>query len=52
MLEGVLEQLAEDQCEGGRSVARQRDRLEVCADLFAGGQALHEHRAQSLQELA
>src|SRR5262245_50783947 len=52
VLERVLEQLAEDERERRRAVAGERHLLELRVDVLAGADALHEHRAQPLDQLA
>ena len=52
VLERVLEQLAEDERERRRTVAGERDLLELGLDVLARADALHEHRAQPLDQLA
>ena len=52
VLERVLEQLAEDERERGRAVARERDLLEPRLDVAAAADPLHEHRAQPVDSSA
>ena len=51
VLEGVLEELAEDEGERGGAVASERDRLQLGLDLLRRPEALHEHRAQPVDQL-
>jgi len=52
VLQRVLEELGEDEREGGRLLARQRDGLQVRGDLFPLDEALYEHRAEPVDELS
>src|SRR5207237_8117709 len=44
VLQRVLEELAEDECERGRAAPRQRDRLKACFDALPRAYPLHEPR--------
>ena len=52
VLEGVLEQLGEDERDGRGLLSRERDRLELRAYVLPGADALDEHRPQPVDELA
>ena len=51
VLERVLQQLGEDQCERRRAGARQRDRLELRRHLLAAADTLDEHRPQPVDQV-
>ena len=51
VLERVLEQLAEDERKRGRAPARERHMGERGLDALLRAQALHEHRAQPVEQL-
>ncbi len=52
VLEGVLEELGEDERERGRLLARERHGREARGHLLPGDEALDEHRPQPVDELA
>ncbi len=51
MLEGVPEQLAEDERERRRPLPLEPDRLELGAHVLAHHEPLHEHRPQPVDQL-
>ena len=52
VLERILEELREDERKRSGTLAGERYRLQVGADLLSGDESLDEHRPQPVDELA